>query len=194
MYRIRRVCVYCGSNSGNSPAYLDAAAEMGRCLAQLGIGVVYGGGHRGLMGKLADSTLASGGEVIGIIPTFLRDLELAHSGLSELRVVDTMHERKATMAGLADAFIALPGGIGTLEEIFEVWTWTQLGAQAKPVGLLNVCDFFGSLIAFLDQLVNNGFLQQAHRDLLQVSKHPGELVAGLAAFESTFTPKEISRL
>src|SRR5689334_13523463 len=135
---VKRVCVFCGSSPGARPAYAAAAAALARCLVTRGLGLVYGGGNVGLMGVLADAALAAGGEVIGVIPRALVDLEVAHTGLRDLRVVDSMHERKATMAELADAFVALPGGMGTLEELFEVWTWAQLGLHAKPCALLDV--------------------------------------------------------
>lgn len=176
MSAIARVCVYCGSSPGTSPAYCRAAEEVGALLASRGIGIVYGGGRLGLMGALADSALAHGGTVIGVIPRFLKEVEVQHQAVSELHVVETMHERKARMASLSDAFIALPGGIGTLEETFEVWTWTQLGSQAKPVGLLDVDGFYRPLISFLDHLVTEGFLRATHRNILQLAQSPTELL------------------
>ncbi|MGE5789196.1 MAG: TIGR00730 family Rossman fold protein [Myxococcales bacterium] len=176
MQVIARVCVYCGSNPGTSPAYCRAAEQVGALLASRGIGIVYGGGRLGLMGALADAALAHGGKVIGVIPRFLKEVEVQHQSLSELHVVETMHERKATMASLSDAFIALPGGIGTLEETFEVWTWTQLGSQRKPVGLLDVDGFYRPLITFLDHLVTEGFLRSTHRSILQIATDPTEML------------------
>ncbi len=179
---LKRVCVYCGSNKGQNPAYGAAAQALGRLLAERGIGLVYGGGSVGLMGMVADAALAAGGEVIGVIPTRLLEKEVDHRGLSQLIVTETMHQRKARMAELSDGFIAMPGGIGTLEELFEVWTWTQLGYQGKPVGLLNVDGFYDSLIQFLDQLVQQGFLRAAHREILRVSGCPETLLGALSAF------------
>jgi uncharacterized protein (TIGR00730 family) len=181
---LTRVCVYCGSSAGSSPRYCEAAAELGRLLAARGVGLVYGGGRRGVMGALADAALAGGCKVTGVIPRFLYDHDLHHRDLSSLRVVETMHERKAAMVTLSDAFIALPGGIGTLEEVFEVWTWTQLGEQNKPVGLLDVEDFYRPLIAFVDHLVATQFLKPTHRAILQVAKRPEVLLGQLAGWVS----------
>jgi uncharacterized protein (TIGR00730 family) len=158
---LRSLCVFCGANRGNDARFAQAARAFGTLLAEEGVGVVYGGGHVGLMGELADAALAAGGRVIGVIPDKLVERELAHRALSELRVVRTMHERKATMASLADAFVALPGGIGTLEEFFEVWTWAQLGYHEKPLGLLDVSDFFRPLSEFLASVTEQGFLREA---------------------------------
>lgn len=166
---LRRVAVYCGSSTGHSPRYREAATELGTLLAARGITLVYGGGNVGLMGAVADAALASGGEVIGVIPGFLKERELGHEGCTKLHVVETMHERKALMANLADAFIALPGGVGTLEEMFEVWTWTQLGSQRKPVGLLDVDGFYAQLVGFLDHLVLQGFVRPEDRKILEVA-------------------------
>jgi uncharacterized protein (TIGR00730 family) len=175
-----RICVFCGSNRGNHPAYLEQATVFGRLLATRDIGLVYGGAHVGLMGALADAALAAGGEVIGVIPQALMDREIAHRGLTELRVVTSMHERKAQMAELSDAFVALPGGIGTLEELFEVWTWNQLGIHAKPCGVLNVRRFYDPLSAFLDHVVSEGFLKPENRGALRVEEEPEALLAALA--------------
>src|SRR5262245_12742237 len=142
---MRRVCVFCGSSAGNRPEYADAARHLGAALARRGLGLVYGGGHVGLMGVVADAVLRAGGEVIGVIPQALVERELAQAGLTRLEVVDTMHQRKARMADLADAFVALPGGFGTCDELFEILTWSQLGLHARPVGLLNVAGFFDPL-------------------------------------------------
>jgi uncharacterized protein (TIGR00730 family) len=165
---VRRICVFCGASSGSDPQHLGLARTVGEGLAQRGIGIVYGGGHRGLMGALADAALGAGGEVIGVIPHGLVDRELAHPGVSELRVVDTLHERKAAMAQLADAFICLPGGLGTLEELAEVLSWAQLDLHQKPIGLLDPVGYWERLLGHLDRAVSEGFLSGAHRDLLLV--------------------------
>ncbi len=171
-----RICVFCGSNSGSSPDYLAAAADLGRQLAQRRIGLVYGGSNVGLMGALADATLNAGGHVIGVIPRSLVDREVAHRGLPDLRVVETMHERKALMAGLSDGFIAMPGGYGTFDELCEILTWAQLGIHSKPIGLLNILCYWDPFLAFLDHAVTAGFLKSAHRCLIEVCQAPGELV------------------
>lgn len=181
---MKRLCVFCGSSPGHDPAFAALAAQLGRTLAQRRIGVVYGGGRVGLMGVLADAALAAGGEVIGVIPKALMDREHGHGALTQLRVVDSMHERKALMAELSDGFVALPGGIGTLEELFEVWTWAQLGIHRKPCGLLDVKDFFVPLVGFLDQVVDTGFLGATPRAMLTVSTSPDELLARFAAYEA----------
>lgn len=176
----RRICVFCGASPGVGPAYLELARGVGRGLADRGIGVVYGGGRVGLMGALADGALGAGGEVIGVIPQRLVERELAHPGLTELRIVETLHERKAAMATLADAFIALPGGLGTLEELAEVTSWAQLRLHAKPIGLLAVDDDWRSLLAWLDHAVEKGFLAPTHRRLLLDAPDLDDL---LVAFE-----------
>jgi uncharacterized protein (TIGR00730 family) len=163
------VCVFCGSNGGADPAYVAAAQAVGAGLARRGIRTVYGGGRVGLMGALADSARAAGGEVVGVMPQALVDREIGHTGLDDLRVVDTMHERKALMVELADAFIALPGGIGTLEELFEVYTWAQLGIHAKPLALLDVAGYYEPLAAFLDHAVAQRFLRPETRAMLAVA-------------------------
>jgi hypothetical protein len=161
-----RLCVFCGSNAGAAPAFAEAAARLGSALASREIGLVYGGGNVGLMGILADSVIEHGGEVIGVIPEFLERAEVAHIGLTELHVVGSMHERKALMATLADGFIALPGGFGTMDELAEALTWTQLGLQCKPVVLLDVDGFWEPLVRFFDAAVDHGFVRPAHRMLL----------------------------
>jgi uncharacterized protein (TIGR00730 family) len=180
---VRRICVYAGSNPGTDPAYADAARELAALLAERGIGLVYGGGHVGLMGVLADTALADGGEVIGVMPQALIDREIGHTGVTELRVVGSMHERKALMAELSDAFVAVPGGIGTLEELIEVYTWSQLGIHAKACGVLNVAGYYDHLAAFLDHAVEAGFLRPQHRAVLSVASSPADLLDRLAAYE-----------
>jgi uncharacterized protein (TIGR00730 family) len=179
---MKRLCVFCGSNSGSPPAYAAAARDLGRRLVARGLGLVFGGGHVGLMGVVADAALEAGGEVIGVIPQALVDKELAHGRLTALRVVASMHERKAVMADLADGFAALPGGYGTADETFEILTWAQLGLHAKPVGLLNTAGFFDPLLAWLDRAVADGFLRPAHRRLLRVANSPEQLLDLLTAF------------
>jgi uncharacterized protein (TIGR00730 family) len=169
------VCVFCGSQPGARPAYLDAARELGALLARRGVAVIYGGGHVGMMGALADSALAAGGEVIGVIPEHLMRPEVAHQRLTELLIVDSMHTRKRTMASRTDAFIVLPGGYGTFEEMFEMVTWRQLRLHAKPVGLINVDGYFDHLLAFLLHAAQQDFIRPQHRDLLLV----GATAAGL---------------
>lgn len=165
---IRRICVYCGARTGRRGGDVETARAMGREIAGRGLGLVFGGGHVGLMGALSDAALAAGGEVVGIIPEQLVTAELAHRGLTRLEVVQSMHERKARMAELADAFIALPGGFGTLDELFEILTWAQLGLHGKPCGLLDVDDFFAPLLAWMDGAVQAGFVPAHHRDMLRV--------------------------
>jgi uncharacterized protein (TIGR00730 family) len=165
---LRSICVFCGASAGRDPRYAEVATAVGGSLARRGIGLVYGGGRLGLMGALADGALAAGGRVTGVIPAGLVDRELAHQGVTELRIVSTLHERKAVMAELADAFIALPGGLGTLEELAEVLSWAQLELHAKPVGALDVGGFFGPLFAYLDHAANEGFVSASHRGLLLV--------------------------
>jgi uncharacterized protein (TIGR00730 family) len=172
-----RVCVFCGSSPGNSEIYIAAASAFGALLARQGIGLVYGGARVGLMGALADAVLSGGGEVIGVIPEPLVARELAHRGLTELRVVSSMHERKALMAELSDAFVALPGGIGTFEELFEVWTWEALGLHHKPCALLDVDDFYKKLSAFLDHVVDAGFMRASQREVLWVEQDAARLLA-----------------
>lgn len=177
---IKAVCVFCGSSSGAGRRYVDAATSLGEHLARSGILVVYGGAHVGTMGVLADAALAAGGEVVGVIPEGMVEREIAHTGLTELHVVADMHERKALMAERADAFIALPGGAGTLEELFEVWTWAQLGLHAKPIGLLDIDGFYQPLRAMADHMVDEGFLRATHRDTLLFDTDPARLLRGLA--------------
>jgi len=180
---LRSICVFCGASRGSNPIYEQAAQDLGRTLAANGIRLIYGGGAVGLMGVVADATMAAGGEVIGIIPQSLKDAEVGHTGLTRLEVVDGMHARKARMAELADAFIALPGGLGTLEELFEVWTWGQLGYHSKPLGLLDVNHFYSKLSHFLDHLVEEGFVRSQHREMLQRSDESQALIELLDAWQ-----------
>src|SRR5262249_11969059 len=187
------VCVFCGSSPGARPAYREVAEALGRALAEQGRTLVYGGGNVGLMGGLADAALGAGGRVIGVMPQHLVAREIAHSGVTELRMVKSMHERKQLMADLADTFVLLPGGLGSLEEFFEVWTWGQLGLHAKPYGLLNVDGYFDPLLAFLDHAVAERFVRLEHRELLIVDANPERLLARLDAQEPTPAPKWIDR-
>ncbi len=180
-----RICVFCGSSHGVRPAYAEAARRMGTLLAGRGITLVYGGGNVGLMGELADAALGAGGEVIGVIPRSLADREVAHLGLTDLRIVSSMHERKAMMAELSDAFIAMPGGMGTYEELFEVITWSQLGLHKKACGLLDVEGFYAPLVAFVDRAVSEGFIKPAHRGIVVSDADP---VALLEKLERTAVP------
>ena len=174
------LCVYCGSRLGSQPAYEAAARDVGTLIGERGWQLVYGGGNAGLMGVVANAALAAGAPVVGVIPHSLVERELGHAGLSELHVVDTMHARKQMMAERADAFLALPGGIGTFEELFEVWTWRQLGYHDKPIGLLNVGGYYDRLLSFMDLSVNDGFVAPPQRELLQVASDPAELLERLA--------------
>ncbi|MGF1606609.1 MAG: TIGR00730 family Rossman fold protein [Rhodothalassiaceae bacterium] len=178
-----RLCVFCGSNMGRNPVYRDHAAQLGGLIARRGLGLVYGGAGIGLMRVVADAALAEGGEVIGVIPKDLFDHEVGHEGLTELHRVGSMHERKALMAELSSGFIALPGGIGTLEELFEVWTWGQLGVHAKPCGLLNVAGYFDRLTGFVDHMVEEGFLRDKHRAMLRLSADPSALLEDLLSYQ-----------
>ena len=181
---MRRLCVFCGSGTGGPTAYAASARRLGELLAARGLGLVFGGGHIGLMGILADAVLHGGGDVIGVIPQALVDKELAHGGLTELHVVGTMHQRKAVMADLADGFAALPGAFGTADELFEILTWAQLGIHAKPIGLLNVAGFFTPLQAWLDHTVREGFLRPEHRQLLLEADDPARLLELLLAYRT----------
>jgi uncharacterized protein (TIGR00730 family) len=189
------LCVYCGSRAGVAPAYADAARALGRLIGSGGHGLVYGGGNVGLMGIVADAVLAAGGPVVGVIPEALVQREVGHSGLSEQHVVPDMHERKRMMAERADAFVALPGGIGTLEELFEVWTWHQLGYHDKPIGLLNVGGFYDGLLTFMDHCVAQGFLDAAQRATVVVDTDPARLLDALArAAVRASAPDDYSRI
>lgn len=186
---LRRICVFCGSGSGARPEYAAAARGLGALLAGRKIGLVFGGGRVGMMGHLARAALDAGGEVIGVIPRALHERKVAFSGLTDLRVVATMHERKALMVELSDGFMVLPGGLGTLEETFEVLTWAQLGLHGKPCGLLNVAGYFTPLLAFLDRVVAEGFLDAAHRSTLMTAEDPAELLEKFAAYRPPLADK-----
>ena len=177
---MRRVCVFCGSRLGTQTAYSEVARELGRLLGDAGCELVYGGGRLGLMGLVADAAVAAGARVIGVIPEFMIPKEVAHTGLAELRVVPNMHERKALMAELADAFVTLPGGLGTLDELTEILSWAQLGLHSKPVGLVNVDGFFDSYLEMLDHATARGFMRREHRDLVAVDVSPASLLDRLA--------------
>ena len=191
MPELSSICVFCGSNGGADPAYLDAAEAVGRGLAQRGVRVVYGGATVGMMGALAEAVRGAGGEVVGVIPQSIFDREIGHTGLDDLRVVGSMHERKALMAELSDAFIALPGGIGTLEELFEVYTWAQLGIHSKPLGLIDVAGYYQPLVAFLDHAVQERFLRPETRSLLAVGESLDDLLAQLETWEPVTVHKWI---
>jgi len=178
---VQRLAVYCGSSLGSAPRFAEQARRLGGAMATRGVDLVYGGGHRGLMGVVADAVLGGGGRAYGVIPQSLVDLEVAHRGLTELHVVNTMHARKAGMTDLADAFIAIPGGIGTLDELFEAWSWHTLGYHAKPFALLNEDGFWDGLIAFLDTATASGFISQSRRDLLLVAGSIDEALDRLTA-------------
>ena len=190
---MRRVCVFLGSNPGTKPDYLKAAQDMGAELARRGITCVYGGSNVGLMGALANATLAAGGKVIGVIPEALQRKEIAHTGLTELHIVGSMHERKALMAELSDGFIALPGGMGTLEELCEILTWGQLGFHKKPCGLLDINGYYGNLCAFLDNAVSQGFIHPAHRTMLLSAPEPGALLELFGGYVAPVVNKWIER-
>jgi uncharacterized protein (TIGR00730 family) len=176
---ISTVCIFCGSSDGIAPIYVEVARAFAREAVRRGVRLVYGGASVGLMGALADAALEAGGEIVGVIPRALVDREIAHGGLTELRIVETMHERKATMAALADAFVALPGGLGTLEELFEIWTWGMLGLHDKPYGILDAGGYYAPLIRFLDHACAEGFIRPAQRAMLSVCDSPVELLAAL---------------
>lgn len=188
---ISSLCVFCGSSSGAKPVYGQAAHTLGDTLARAGIDLVYGGAHVGLMGKVANAALAAGGKVTGVMPTALVEKEVAHSGLTEFHQVASMHERKALMADLSDGFIALPGGAGTLEEVFEVWTWAQLGYHEKPVALLNVDGYYGQLLGFFDHVVGEKFLRREHADMVIVETDAARLIEACRAYQPQHVAKWI---
>jgi len=190
---VNRVCVFCGSNRGERPEYAGAARDLGALLAERGIGLVYGGGRVGLMGVLADAALRAGGQVIGVMPESLMAWEVGHAGVTELQVVGSMHERKARMADLADAFIALPGGFGTFEEFCEVLTWSQLGLHRKACGLLNVAGYYDPLVGLFDRAVDEGFVRREHRALVIEDQDPAALLQALARWTPPALEKWIGR-
>lgn len=187
------VCVFCGASPGVQPAYGEAADRFGALLAEAGIRLVYGGGNVGLMGRVADAVLSHGGEAVGVIPSFLMAREVGHRALTEIHVVDSMHERKAMMAKLSDGFAILPGGIGTLEEMFEVWTWRQLGLHPKPCAALNVGGYYDRLRDFLDHMVVEGFLQPGHREALTLADTPEDLLAALRQGPEPVRPNGLAK-
>jgi len=190
---LQRICMFCGSSSGTGEIYVESAREVGRLLCERDIELVYGGGKVGLMGAVADACLAAGGRVTGVIPQLLVDKEAAHCGLTELRVVQTMHERKALMADLADAFLALPGGYGTWDELCEVLTWTQIGIQRKASALLNVNGYYDPLLAMADRAVAEGFLHDVHRELLLTDTDPARLLDRLETYVTPVVDKWMDR-
>lgn len=190
---LKQICVYCGSNGGRLPEYIDQARAFGRELVKRDIGLVYGGAAVGIMGAVADAVMEAGGHAVGIIPESLMQKELAHRGLSELHVVQSMHERKTMMAEKADGFVALPGGAGTLEEIFETWTWAQLGMHKKPVGLLNIAGYYDALAVFLDHTVEEAFMRPQHRAMLAIENDPAALLDRFASYEPPTVSKWIAK-
>ena len=190
---MKRLCVYCGSSSGRQPVYAQVARQLARAMVNRNIDLVYGGASVGIMGEIANAVLEEGGDVIGIIPKGLFKKEVAHTGITELREVDSMHERKSLMADLSDGFIALPGGFGTIEEIFEIITWSQLGMHRKPCGLLNVCHYYDKLIGFLDHAVTEQFIKAAHHSTILVDECPDALLGKFEVYEAPKTVKLIDR-
>ena len=187
---MKNICVYCGSSPGRQPEYIESAGVLGQAIVRHGAGLVYGGASIGLMGAVADSVLAAGGEVVGIIPESLAALEIAHEGLTELVVVADMHERKAAMADRSDGFIAMPGGLGTLEELYEMLTWSQLGFHQKPCAVLNVASFYDQLLAFMDVQQEQGFMKPEHRQLLLADADPASLIKAM----DTWTPYSVAKV
>ena len=190
---MKRLCVYCGSSSGRQPVYAQVARQLARAMVNRNIDLVYGGASVGIMGEIANAVLEEGGDVIGIIPKGLFKKEVAHTGVTELREVDSMHERKSLMADLSDGFIALPGGFGTIEEIFEIITWSQLGMHRKPCGLLNVCHYYDKLFDFLDHSVTEQFIKAAHHSTILVDECPDALLGKFEVYEAPETVKLIDR-
>ncbi len=188
---MKSVCVFCGSSFGTKAAYANAARDTGRAIAEQGLTLVYGGAKVGLMGAVADAALEAGGTVIGVLPTSLQEKELAHEGLSELHIVSSMHERKALMAEKSDAFLTLPGGAGTMEELFEVWTWGQLGLHLKPCGFLNTDGFYDKLLDFLDYQTAEGFMKPVMRQMVQAAPTPAQLLKLFRGYQPPATPKWI---
>lgn len=190
---MKKICVYCGSSAGKRPEYTEAARSLAEALTELDLGLVYGGASIGIMGTIADAVLSAGGDVIGVIPQALVDKEVSHNGLTELKIVDSMHERKAVMADLADGFIALPGGLGTLEELFEILTWSQLGMHKKPCGLLNIEGYYDKLQSFLEHAVEEQFVKTKHREMLLVEESPERLLALMEAYQAPLVNQWIDR-
>lgn len=187
--KINNICVYCGSSPGSTPIYMQAARELGQEIARRKLTLVYGGSSVGLMGEVARSALEGGSRVIGVIPRSLADQEIAFEELCELKIVDSMHERKALMAELSDAFVTMPGGFGTFEEFFEILTWTQLGLHAKPSGLLNINGYYDQLLAFLEHTADQHFVHHSHLELILISRQPGDLLDALFAYQPTLSKK-----
>ena len=192
MSRFQSVCVYCGSGMGEDARYRESAFAMGAFLARNDLRLVYGGAHVGLMGAVADGALSAGGSVVGVIPRTLMEREIQHPGVTDLRVVESMHERKQCMVDLSDAFVALPGGFGTMDELFETLTWLQLGLHSKPVGLLNVAGFYDGLIAFVDQMIRSGFVRPEHASVLRVDSDPARLLDQMERFQAPAVGKWIT--
>lgn len=190
---MKKICVYCGSSNGKNPAYKDVARQLGLEFAKRKLSLVYGGAGIGLMGAIADAVLEQGGEVIGVIPQVLVDKEVAHKRLTELKIVDSMHARKALMADLADGFIALPGGLGTLEELFEILTWAQLGLHQKPCALFNVEHYYDALIAFLNNTVEEQFVKNSHRSMLLVGDSPSAIIDQLMSYQAPVTDRWLGK-
>lgn len=190
---MKRVCVYCGSSPGKLPEYRESARTLARELVERNIDLVYGGASVGIMGEIADAVIAGGGDVIGVIPQSLAEKEISHQGLTELKIVGSMHERKATMAEVSDGFVALPGGLGTLEELFEVLTWSQLGFHRKPCGLLNVRQYYEKLSLFLQHAVEQEFVKDSHRKLLLIESEPGKLLDSMVAYSPSAEGKWFGR-
>lgn len=190
---MQAVCVFCGSSPGNDPSFVAGARALGQAIATTGRRLVYGGAKAGLMGAVADAALAAGGKVIGVLPQALVDREVAHQGLTELHIVTSMHERKMLMAERSDAFIAMPGGLGTLEEFFEVWTWAQLGLHQKPIGMFGSRAFFAPLLDYLDSLVRQGFVRPEYRQMVELEEEPHAMLERLEAHQPASVPKWIAR-
>lgn len=192
MAKLKSVAVFCGSHNGNAAIYGQVAQQLGRCLAENGITLVYGGAKVGLMGRVAEGALDADGAVVGVIPEHLVTKEISHEGITELKVVSTMHQRKQAIVDLADAFILLPGGIGSLEEFFEVWTWAQLGLHMKPMGILNIDGYYDDLLKMCEKTVQKQFVKRMHYDIIQVAEQPAKLVGKLVAAKMDFVPKWLS--
>ncbi|MCG2753416.1 MAG: TIGR00730 family Rossman fold protein [Desulfobacteraceae bacterium] len=190
---MKRICVFCGSNPGANPRYVQTAKALGRVMAEKSLGLVYGGASVGMMGEIADAVLQAGGDVIGVIPKFLVDKEVSHEHLTDLRVVNSMHERKMLMADLSDGFIALPGGLGTIEEFFEVVTWAQLGMHGKPCGLLNVAGYFRMLVEFLEHAVQERLIRAEHRSMILMDENPGALLEKFDSYQPPVVEKWMDR-